>query len=178
MAIEQTVDSVAGEVEIDGNKQPLIGRREATSTITVDSGQVIILGGLQENRRGDSSSYFPILGKLPLVNKILGGESTDYNRTDLIIFIRPTVLKNSADAARVTEQHISILDEGHSVRKYLKSGSTGNIYMEGSKFEKEHLEIESTSDVLEIEDSTFEKEEPQATTQPATRNSRSLRRTR
>jgi len=137
MTIEQTVDSVAGEVEIDGNEQPIIGRREATSTITVNSGEVIILGGLQENRRSESKAYFPVLGKLPIIKKIFGGESKDYTRTDLIIFVRPTVLKTPDDAYTITDQKLNILEDGDTIKEYLETGTTGNIYIEDSKFGKE-----------------------------------------
>ena len=137
MTIDQVVDNLAGEVTIDGNQQPIIGRREATSTITVNSGEVIILGGLQENQRSDNNAYFPVLGKLPFIKRIFGGESTEYTRTDLIIFVRPTVLKTPEDASKITNQKISRLEDGEKVREYLETDTTGNIYMKGSKFEKE-----------------------------------------
>jgi general secretion pathway protein D len=135
MKIEQTVDNVAGTTEIDGNDQPIIGRREATSTITVNSGEVIVLGGLQENRRNESNAYFPLLGKLPVLDKIFGGDSTDYSRTELIIFVRPTVLKSPNDAKNMTSEKLSVIEDGEIVKEYLESGTTGGIYMEGSKFE-------------------------------------------
>jgi general secretion pathway protein D len=146
MTIEQTVDNVAGEVEIDGNQQPIIGRREATSTITVNSGEVIILGGLQENRRSESNAYFPILGRLPILNKVFGGDAEDYRRTDLIIFVRPTVLKTAEEANIMAKDKIQSLEQGTSVLEYLRTGTTGRIYMEGSKFkEKEpHPKRETT----------------------------------
>jgi len=146
MTIEQTVDNVAGEVEIDGNQQPIIGRREATSTITVGSGEVIILGGLQENRKSDSNAYFPVLGKLPLLEKVFGGDSTEYTRTDLIIFVRPTLLRTADEARLLSEEKIAIIDEGDAVRDYLDTGSTGDTYMEGSKFEEK--EPDNPSDPL------------------------------
>lgn len=136
MKIEQTVDNVAGTTEIDGNQQPIIGRREATSTITVNSGEVIILGGLQENRRNDSDAFFPVLGKLPLVREIFGGDSTDYSRTELIIFVRPTVLTRPGDAQAMSAEKLKAIEGGEEVQQYLETGTTGSIYMEGSKFEE------------------------------------------
>ena len=136
MSIEQTVDNVAGSTNIDGNDQPIIGRREATSTITVNSGEVIILGGLQENRRNESNSYFPVLGKLPVVKKVFGGDSTDYTRTELIIFVRPTVLSKPDDAQNMSRGKLDAIEGGREVDQYLETGTTGKIYMEGSKFEE------------------------------------------
>jgi general secretion pathway protein D len=144
MKIEQTVDNVAGTTEIDGNQQPIIGRREATSTITVNSGEVIILGGLQENRKNDSSAYFPVLGKLPLVKEVFGGDSTDYSRTELIIFVRPTVLSRPGDAQAMSAEKLQAIEGGNEVQQYLDTGTTGTIYMEGSKFEEKPPRKEST----------------------------------
>lgn len=137
MKIEQTVDNVADTTTIDGNEQPIIGRREATSTVTVGSGEIIVLGGLQENSRNDSNSYFPLLGKLPGLRKIFGGESTEFSRSELIIFIRPTVLKSPSDAKSLTDKQIEILEEGPVIQQFLKLGQTRGIYMEGSIYEEE-----------------------------------------
>lgn len=137
MTIEQTVDNVAGFTTIDGNQQPIIGRREANSTITVRSGEVIILGGLQENRQSDSHAYFPVIGRLPLLNKVFGGDTKEYNRTELIIFIRPTVLTRPEDTSEETKRTIEVMEESEALIQYLETSTTNRIYMEGSKFEEE-----------------------------------------
>lgn len=135
MQVEQTVDNVAGNITIDGNPQPIIGRREATSTITVDSGEMIVLGGLQENRQGDSSSYFPLLGRLPIIKEFFGGENTEYTRTELVIFIRPTILTNKSDRKKLTDETLATTPESEAIKSFLETGTTGRLYMEGSKFE-------------------------------------------
>jgi len=137
MNIEQTVDNIAGQTEIDGNDQPIIGRREATSTITVNSGEVIILGGLQENRRNESNAYFPLFGKMPILENIFGGNSADFTRTELIIFVRPTVIMNPREAKSVTDKKLEAIEGGKEVRQYIEENTTGKIYMEGSKFEEQ-----------------------------------------
>ena len=136
MQVEQTVDNVAGNITIDGNPQPIIGRREATSTITVDSGEMIVLGGLQENRQGDSSSYFPLLGRLPIIKEFFGGENTEYSRTELVIFIRPTILTNKAERKKLTDETVAATPESEAIKSFLETGTTGRLYMEGSKFEE------------------------------------------
>lgn len=135
MIIEQTVDNIAGNTEIDGNEQPIIGRREATSTITVNSGEVIILGGLQENRKNQSNAYFPVLGNLPILENIFGGKSADFTRTELIIFVRPTVLMTPGEAKSMTNEKLRAIQGGEEVEQYIETNTTGTIYMEGSKFE-------------------------------------------
>ena len=137
MQIEQLVDNVAGFTTIDGNQQPIIGRREANSTITVKSGEVIILGGLQENRKNDNNAYFPVLGRMPVLKNIFGGDTQEYSRTELIIFIRPTVLTRPEDTARETSRVIEAMEESKALKEYLETSTTGRLYMEGSRFEKD-----------------------------------------
>ncbi|MFP4673159.1 MAG: secretin N-terminal domain-containing protein [Opitutales bacterium] len=142
--VEQIVDNVAGNITIDGNEQPIIGRREATSTVTVNSEEVIVLGGLQENRKNESNSYFPLVGRLPLIRKVFGGDSKDYTRSELVIFIRPTVMRRDSGVTSMTSGVIDVTPEGDAVRSFLETGSTGRLYLEGSKFEEKDEEKEQS----------------------------------
>lgn len=137
MVIEQTVENVIETVLIDGNEQPVIGKREATSTVSVQNGQIIVLGGLQENTGTEGNSYFPLIGRLPIVKNILGGSSEDYERSEIIIFIRPTVLINPTEADRLANEYIEAIEESDTVKDYLKNNTPGDAYLEGSKFEED-----------------------------------------
>ncbi|WP_269523864.1 secretin N-terminal domain-containing protein [Coraliomargarita parva] len=137
MVIEQTIENVIETVQIDGNDQPVIGKREATSTVSVKDGQIIVLGGLQENTLTSGNSYFPIIGRLPVINKILGSSSNNYDRTEIIIFIRPKILTNPTEADRLANEYFNVIEEKDAVKEYLETDTTGDLYMEGSKFEKD-----------------------------------------
>jgi len=104
MTVEQTVDNVQPGGTFD---RPIIGNREASSTVSVLSGELIILGGLQENQYEERNSYFPLIGRLPLVRSILGTNTDDWARRELIIFLRPTVLNNPTKAAQVSEATVN-----------------------------------------------------------------------
>ena len=136
MVIEQTVENVMENISIDGNDQPIIGVREATSTISVKDREIIVLGGLQENTNTDSNNYFPIFGRLPIIRSILGASTDDYERTEIIIFIRPTVLHRPEEAEVLAEAYIENASEKEVIKKYLEEDTTGDIYLEGSKFEE------------------------------------------
>ena len=135
MTVEQTVENIVDNVTIDGNDQPVIGRREATSTVSVNDGQIVILGGLQQNLTTKTNSYFPIIGKWPVIRNFLGADSEEFRKTEVIIFIRPKVLRNPAQAGEFADEYIENKLEATSVQEYLETGTTGNIHMEGSKFE-------------------------------------------
>ena len=135
MKIEQKIENVVGTIQVDNNDQPIIGIREATSTVSVQDDQVIVLGGLQQNSVTDGNSYVPILRKIPLVGELMGSDSTQYDRTELIIFLRPKVLQNPATAQNLTEEYIDIAEEKAAIQHYLENNSSDDLYMEGSKFE-------------------------------------------
>jgi general secretion pathway protein D len=134
MVIEQTIENVVRDIQIDGNAQPVIGKREATSTVSVQDGQIIILGGLQQNSIANSESYFPIIGKLPVLRNIFGGHSNKYDKTEIIIFIRPKVLQNAVKAEAVTREYLDNVLEKDAIETYLENDSTEDTYLEGSSF--------------------------------------------
>ena len=133
MEINQSADRISGTTSIDGNDQPIIGKREANSTITVSDGQIAVLAGLQQNEISDSGSYFPLIGRLPVLKKILSGTSKSYNRTELIIFIRPTIIRNPNQSESLTKDILENYEEGDTIEGYLEDGTIREIYMKGSR---------------------------------------------
>ena len=98
LEIAQDVSDVIGEVTIDGNAQPVIGKRETKSFVSVRSGEIIVLGGLQRTSKGKQTNR---LGPLPIIGDMLGTRKRTDNRTDLVFFLRPYVLTNTpADNAQ------------------------------------------------------------------------------
>lgn len=107
MEVEQTVESVVDEVLIDGNSQPVIGKREATSFISVSSGELIVLGGLQENSIRNVKGKMAILGDLPFLGDALFSSDRKRNiRRELVIFIKPTVYFDSESAIKDTQKRL------------------------------------------------------------------------
>lgn len=102
LEIKQEVEDILGEIEIDGNPQPRVGIRETNSFVSVRSGEVIVLGGLQRNSNNRSTSR---LGPVPIIGDLLGTRRRETTRTDLVFFLRPTVLTNTpADHAPALRQ--------------------------------------------------------------------------
>jgi len=97
--IDQTVDNDQGSVLIDGNEQPIIGHREATAFINVQDGQMAILGGLQSSGLTTDKSKLGLFYEIPILSNLLGGRTKDLERTELVLFIRPHVIRpNEATA--------------------------------------------------------------------------------
>lgn len=93
LEIRQEVNDILGEIAIDGNNQPIIGSRTTESFVTARSGEIVVLGGLQRKTRSRTTSR---LGGIPLLGDLLGARKRDDTRTDLVFFLRPYVLTNTA----------------------------------------------------------------------------------
>ncbi len=104
LKITQKVDDVVGQVTIDQNTQPIIGRREATSFINVRDGELIVLGGLQRSKNSRNRNRIGFLAEIPIISHLLGGRENSVERTELLLFIRPKVIRLDDATADATSQ--------------------------------------------------------------------------
>ena len=93
LQVSSLVEDVLGQVQIDGNNQPVIGRRETDSYVTAMSGEIVVLGGLQRRNKQVNTNR---LGPFAFIGDWLGGGTKDDVRTEIVVFLRPYVLNNSA----------------------------------------------------------------------------------
>ncbi|HVS52671.1 MAG TPA: secretin N-terminal domain-containing protein [Opitutaceae bacterium] len=102
LSVDQIVDDVSGSVQVNGNDQPIISHRQATSFVTAQSGDIIVLGGMQRNKDSRNTSR---LGPIPFLGDFFGARSKALTRTELIFFLRPYVLTNTpADNAPIVDR--------------------------------------------------------------------------
>jgi len=93
LQISQSVEDILGSTQLDGNAQPIIGRRTTDSYVSALSGEIVVLGGLQRTVTTKSTSR---LGPIPIIGDLFGSSTTLEEKQELIIFLRPYVLNNSA----------------------------------------------------------------------------------
>ena len=77
-------------------------KRSIDSTVLVDDGQVVVLGGLIQDQMTDGEDSVPLLGDLPVVGQLFRYSSRKRNKTNLMVFLRPMIVRTAADAAAVT----------------------------------------------------------------------------
>lgn len=100
MDIQQTIEEISGYTEIANvGKVPNTSRREASSTVSVQDKDTIILGGYIRNSKSKSNSGVPLLKDIPLLGALFRSSSEDNKRSELIVLLRPTVLPTPHDAA-------------------------------------------------------------------------------
>ena len=78
------------------NKIPQIRTREIESMMRVRSGDIAVLGGLMEDRIDNKSGRFPGVGDIPLVGEIFTTRNNASSKSELVILLRPTVIKDAA----------------------------------------------------------------------------------
>ncbi len=100
MDLRVEVSSIAGPVSASFSDL-ILNKRETENTIVVDDGQIVVIGGLLDANERRTIEKIPILGDLPLIGNLFRSRGRQRNRTNLMIFIRPTILRTAADARAV-----------------------------------------------------------------------------
>src|SRR5690606_6328400 len=77
-------------------------KRALETNVLVDDGQIIVLGGLLEDRITDSSQSVPLLGDIPLLGNLFRYDSRNREKTNLMIFLRPHIVRNAQEGASLT----------------------------------------------------------------------------
>lgn len=118
LKIEQEDSSVAqgtqGAVDLITNK------RTVTTTVLVDDGGVIVLGGLITDTARESENRVPILGSIPLIGELFKTRSGNKEKRNLMLFIRPTILRNGAEAAIETNAKYNVMRNQQLQRRHGK----------------------------------------------------------
>ncbi|MET4069916.1 general secretion pathway protein D [Bradyrhizobium sp. S3.2.6] len=101
--IEQEISSVAAGTAA-GSLTPTISQRRVKSSIAVTSGQTVLLAGLISESENKQRQGIPVLDSIPGVGDAFSHQTTARARTELILFIRPTVIKDGVDAHVIAEE--------------------------------------------------------------------------
>jgi general secretion pathway protein D len=103
MEISQEVTDVGPvELELDGNRRFL--QRNIQSTVAIQGGETIVLGGLITENHTTTESGVPGLYRIPVIGKLFGSTSEENERRELVVLITPQVVKNNQDAIEITEE--------------------------------------------------------------------------
>ena len=117
MQVTQSVEDIIRNTVIDGNDQPIIGRRTMDSYVSAMSGEIVVMGGLQ---RVTKKKVTTRLGPIPIIGDILGSSTDTEVRQELVIFMRPYVLNSSAVDNLDAINRIESSQVGADVRKIIE----------------------------------------------------------
>ncbi len=79
------------------------------TTVVVDDGQIMVLGGLLKDEYGGSVNQVPFLGDLPVVGPLFRTDSRTRTKSNLMVFLRPMVIRNQEDSNRLTMDRYDLM---------------------------------------------------------------------
>lgn len=91
MAIYQETSSISPTVNAAGL---ITSKRSIDTNVLVDDGQIVVLGGLIDDNLQDNEEQVPGLGSIPWVGNLFKYRSRTHNKTNLMVFLRPTVIRS------------------------------------------------------------------------------------
>ncbi|MDF1810760.1 MAG: secretin N-terminal domain-containing protein [Verrucomicrobiales bacterium] len=92
LKIAQVNDNIIGSQTISGNEIPTLSTQELVTTVTLNSGETMVLGGLITERADEAVTGLPGIRRIPFLGKALGSTSTKESREELLIFIQPHII--------------------------------------------------------------------------------------
>lgn len=97
LELEPSIEAVTDK-GISTDYAPTISKRKVKTTIMVDNGRTIVIAGLMRNDEAEIEKKIPILGDIPLLGWLFRWDSTEEKKTNILIFVTPTIIADSADA--------------------------------------------------------------------------------
>ena len=114
LQIYQEVSSVQDQTNPAGI---ITNKRSLESSVLVDDGQIIVIGGLIQDSTGNTLQKVPLLGDIPLLGALFRYETRTQTKTNLMVFLRPLVMKERSTYAPVTsERYRQMLEEQGKAR--------------------------------------------------------------
>ena len=101
LVIVQETSSISPAVE--GAVDLVTDQRSITTSVFVDDGNILVLGGLIDDQLREVERRVPVLGRIPGLGALFRSQTTELDKTNLMVFIRPTILRDSAQAAFQTD---------------------------------------------------------------------------
>ena len=106
LKIDQSVSNLTG-TSIGG--QPVTNERDISTSILANSGEIVVLGGLIDHDLIESEQRVPVLGSIPLLGNLFKYRSTQNTKRNLMVFIQPTILRDSDTAKYYTKDRYDYL---------------------------------------------------------------------
>lgn len=102
MQIDQGNDTLDTLNPIDTGTTPTFNISSIVTSVHVESGDIVVLGGLTQDRLTNDNNGIPILSEIPGIGRLFQRKVTDREKRVLMVFIRPRILRREVDSLRVT----------------------------------------------------------------------------
>jgi general secretion pathway protein D len=111
LVIYQETSAVKAGTEKDANG-PTTTKRTIESTVLVDDSSIVVLGGLLQDKYSGNQDKVPGLGDIPLFGNLFKNEVRGRNKTNLMVFLRPVVVRDAAATDRLSVDRYDLMRAG------------------------------------------------------------------
>ncbi len=115
LEIRQEVSSISPDASLIASDL-VTNKREISTTVLADDGEIIVLGGLMQDDEQIFRSQVPILGDIPVIGNLFKSKNVSRKRTNLMVFIRVTILRDGDDATPVTQRKLDLIRREEALR--------------------------------------------------------------
>ena len=106
--IRQEVSSIAG-AQLPNSNDLITNKREIETTVLADNMEILVLGGLISEDVQESINKVPLLGDIPLLGRLFRSSAKSVQRRNLMIFLRPTILRDSLTTKDLSEEKFNLI---------------------------------------------------------------------
>lgn len=135
LQIQQKNDEIVGSQLIGGDEIPTIGTQTLGTTVMVDDGGTVLLGGLISEGDRKSESGLPLFANLPLVGRVFGSTGENVSRQELLIFLQPKVIRHHSDQLEIDHQLIDRTRVGSEATEFATNETNNLDHFESQDFE-------------------------------------------
>ncbi len=107
LLVYQEVSRIDGALSTATNV--VLSKRVLESSVVIDDSQIVVLGGLIDDQLTDGSDSVPLLGQIPIAGALFRYDARHRVKTNLLVFIKPTVLRTTADGRSLTSERYDFL---------------------------------------------------------------------
>lgn len=127
-AVQLKISAEVSKVEGNTGLDVTFAERKLETSVLVNDGSMIVLGGLIDNQNDESHYKVPILGDIPIIGRLFSSEAKKTQKRNLMIFIRPTIIRDGLMADAVTRKKYSYIE----AQTLLNEDNEGNIGRHGN----------------------------------------------
>ena len=108
MDVSQTANDLQGYTSFNA---PIVNQRQAQTTVSVQDGETVILGGIIRSTVSSTVKKIPLLGDIPILGNLFKSTDKTKSKTELLVLLTPRVVRDPNEAARLREQETNRLSK-------------------------------------------------------------------
>ncbi|WP_163327738.1 type II secretion system secretin GspD [Desulfurobacterium thermolithotrophum] len=126
LKIYEKVEDVVGYANAD-QTAPITSKREAKTTVDVQDGQTLVIGGLIKSKKLTTIEKVPVLGNIPVLGNLFKKTGHQIEKTNLLVFITPRVVRSREEENELTNDKVNLYKENIQKINKSRQGITSDI---------------------------------------------------